>query len=97
MRLSVRFVILRVLAAIAYAVTSLADKLTLRGFVRNLDIRAELITNSVHDTLQEHLLREFNVYSWAGRMLLYAAVMRLRNRLRAKLRSAVTPLSRGGA
>jgi trehalose 6-phosphate synthase len=58
-RLSLRFIIplLAVLAAIAYAVVPLVDKLTLRWFVRDLDIRAELITNTVYDTLQEQVLR----------------------------------------
>ena len=59
MRLSLRFIIplLMVLAAIAYAVVPLVDKLTLRWFVRDLDIRAELITNTVYDTVQDQVLR----------------------------------------
>ena len=59
MRLSLRFIIplLLVLATIAYAVVPLVDKLTLRWFVRDLEIRAELITNTMHDTLQEQVLR----------------------------------------
>jgi trehalose 6-phosphate synthase len=59
MRLSLRFIIplLLVLAAIAYAVLPLVDKLTLTWFVRDLDIRAELMTNTLRDPLQEHILR----------------------------------------
>jgi len=49
--------LLLVLAAIAYAVVPLVDKLTLRWFVRDLEIRAELITNTMQDTLQEQVLR----------------------------------------
>jgi trehalose 6-phosphate synthase len=59
MRLSLRFIIplLLVLAAIAYAVLPLVDKFTLTWFVRDLDIRAELVTNTLHDPLQEHIVR----------------------------------------
>ncbi|MFO0215659.1 MAG: trehalose-6-phosphate synthase [Burkholderiales bacterium] len=48
--------LLLVLAAIAYAIAPLVDRLTLRWFVRDLDIRAELITNTIQDPLQELLL-----------------------------------------
>jgi len=59
MGLSLRFImpLLLVLSAIAYAVMPLVDQLTLRWFVRDLEIRAELVSNSVHDTLQENILR----------------------------------------
>mgnify|MGYP003413410641 FL=1 len=42
MRLSLRFIIplMLALAAIAYSVVPLVDQLTLRWFVRDLDIRA---------------------------------------------------------
>ncbi|HTT40677.1 MAG TPA: trehalose-6-phosphate synthase [Burkholderiales bacterium] len=55
MRLSLRFVLplLLVLAAIAYGVTQLADRLTLRWFVRDLDIRTSLIASTVEDSLRE--------------------------------------------
>jgi len=59
MGLSLRFILplLLVLSAIAYAVMPLVDQLTLRWFVRDLEIRAELVSNSVHETLQENILR----------------------------------------
>lgn len=61
MRLSLRFVIplLLALAAFAYAVVPLVDKLTLRWFVRDLDIRASLIANTVQEPIQD-LLRSGN-------------------------------------
>ncbi|HKP28472.1 MAG TPA: trehalose-6-phosphate synthase [Gemmatimonadales bacterium] len=54
MRLSLRFVIplLLALAAFAYAAVPLVDRLTLRWFMRDLDIRATLIANTVQETLQ---------------------------------------------
>jgi trehalose 6-phosphate synthase len=57
MRLSLRFVLplMLALAAIAWAVAPLVDKLTLRWFVRDMDIRAELIANTMHDPLVEQL------------------------------------------
>jgi trehalose 6-phosphate synthase len=57
MRLSLRFVIplLLALAAFAYAVVPLVDRLTLRWFVRDLDIRASLIANTVQEPMQELL------------------------------------------
>ena len=55
MRLSLRFVIplLLALAALGYAVVPLVDKLTLRWFVRDLDIRATLVANTVQDRVQD--------------------------------------------
>src|SRR5436190_3301885 len=55
MRLSLRFIIPLLLAvgAIAYAVVPLVDELTLRWFMRDLDIRATLIANTVQDPLQD--------------------------------------------
>jgi trehalose 6-phosphate synthase len=35
--------------------------------------------------LMRNLVREFNVYRWAGRMLLDAAAMRQRKRFRARI------------
>ena len=57
MRLSLRFVLplMLVLAAIAYGVAPLVDQLTLRWFVRDMDIRAKLIANAMHDPLVEQL------------------------------------------
>src|SRR5574340_16696 len=57
MRLSLRFVLplMLVLAGIAYAVAPLVDQLTLRWFVRDLDIRATLIANTIHEPLQAQL------------------------------------------
>lgn len=55
MRLSLRFIIplAIVLAAIAYAVIPLVDQLTLKWFVRDIDIRSTLIANAVQDPLLE--------------------------------------------
>ena len=59
MRISLRFVIpLAVaLAAIAYAVVPLVDRLTLNWFVRDLEMRAKLITNATQEPLST-LVRE---------------------------------------
>ena len=55
MRLSLRFVIplLLALAALGYAVVPLVDKLTLKWFVRDLDIRATLVANTVQERVQD--------------------------------------------
>jgi trehalose 6-phosphate synthase len=55
MRLSLRFVVplLIALAAFAYAVVPLVDKLTLKWFSRDLDIRANFVANAVEEPLQE--------------------------------------------
>ena len=45
-----------VLAGIAYGVAPLVDQLTLRWFVRDLDIRATLVVNAIEEPLQEQLL-----------------------------------------
>jgi len=52
-----RFVLplLLVLAGIGYAVAPLVDQMTLRWFVRDLDLRASLIVNTVQEPLQEQL------------------------------------------
>jgi len=57
MRLSLRFVLplLLVLAAIAYGVAPLVDRLTLGWFVRDLDMRSALIANTIQEPLQEQL------------------------------------------
>lgn len=57
LRLSLRFVIpLAIsLAVLAYAVVPLVNKLTLRWFVRDLDIRSQLIARTLHDPLAELL------------------------------------------
>ena len=57
MRLSLRFVLplMLVLAGIAYAIAPLVDQLTLRWFVRDLDVRATLIVNTIQEPLQEQL------------------------------------------
>jgi trehalose 6-phosphate synthase len=61
MRLSLRFIVplFLALAAFAYAVVPLVDKLTLRWFVRDLDMRASLIANTVQEPMQD-LLRAGN-------------------------------------
>ncbi len=58
MRLSLRFVLplLLVLAAIAYAVTPLVDRLTLSWFVHDLDSRSALIANTIQEPLLEQLV-----------------------------------------
>ncbi len=57
MRLSLRFVLPLglVLIAIAYAVVPLVDQLTLRWFVRDLDIRSALIADTLQEPLEEQL------------------------------------------
>ena len=59
MRLSLRFIIplAITLAAIAYAVVPLVDRLTLQWFVRDLDIRTSLITRTIQEPLGD-LVRE---------------------------------------
>lgn len=54
MRLSLRFIVplLVVLAALAYAVVPLVDKLTLQWFVRDLDSRAGAVATTIHEPLQ---------------------------------------------
>lgn len=55
MRLSLRFLVplLLAIAACAYAVVPLVDNLTTRWFVRDLDLRASLIANTLHDPLTD--------------------------------------------
>ncbi|MBT1074007.1 alpha,alpha-trehalose-phosphate synthase (UDP-forming) [Geobacter grbiciae] len=57
LRLSLRFVIPLVvaLAILAYAVVPLVDKLTLRWFVRDIDIRSQLIASTLHEPLVQLL------------------------------------------
>jgi trehalose 6-phosphate synthase len=57
MRLSLRFILplLLALAAIAWGVAPLVDQLTQRWFVRDMDIRADLIANAMREPLLEHL------------------------------------------
>ena len=54
MRLSFRFIVplALALAAIAYAVVPLVDQFTLKWFVRDLEIRTSLITNTIQEPLQ---------------------------------------------
>ncbi|HET7619871.1 MAG TPA: hypothetical protein VFK20_15295, partial [Vicinamibacterales bacterium] len=61
MRLSLRFVVplFLALAIFAYAAVPLVDRLTLKWFVRDLDIRVNLIANTVEDPLQD-LIRTGN-------------------------------------
>ena len=60
MRLSLRFVLPLLLAIglVAYAVRPLVDQLTLKWFVRDLDIRAMLIANTVQEPLVELVARQ---------------------------------------
>ena len=57
MRLSLRFILPLgiALGVIAYAVVPLVDSLTLHWFIRDLDMRAALIVNTMQDALQEDL------------------------------------------
>jgi len=57
MRLSLRFILplVLVLGAIAYGVVPLVDGLTLRWFVRDLDIRSQLIASAAQEPLVELL------------------------------------------
>ncbi len=61
MRLSLRFIVPLFLALgiLAYAVVPLVNGLTLKWFVRDLDIRANLIANTVEEPLQD-LIRTGN-------------------------------------
>jgi trehalose 6-phosphate synthase len=58
MRLSFRFIIplALVLAAIAYAVVPLVDRLTLRWFVNDMDMRSNLIASAIRDSIQDSLI-----------------------------------------
>jgi trehalose 6-phosphate synthase len=55
MRLSLRFVLplLLALTVVAYAVLPLAESLTERWFIRDLDIRASLVANTVRDQIDD--------------------------------------------
>src|SRR5919106_4057296 len=55
MRLSLRFIIplVLVLAAFAWAMVPLVDELTLRWFMRDLDLRATLVANALREPLQD--------------------------------------------
>lgn len=55
MRLSLRFIIplVAVLTLITYAVVPLVENFTLRWFVRDLDIRSKLVSDTVQDSLAE--------------------------------------------
>jgi trehalose-6-phosphate synthase len=55
LKLSLRFIIPLVLALglLAYSVVPLVDKLTLRWFVRDMDMRSQLIANTLHEPLSE--------------------------------------------
>jgi trehalose 6-phosphate synthase len=57
MRLSLRFIVplLIVLALFAYAVLPLVDGLTVRWFMRDLDIRASLIANTVQEPIHNSI------------------------------------------
>jgi trehalose 6-phosphate synthase len=57
MRLSLRFVLplILVLAVFAYTVAPLVDRMTLSWFVRDVDIRADLIANTIQDPLEDQL------------------------------------------
>ena len=53
MRISLRFVVplIIAMALVAYGVVPLVDRLTLRWFVRDLDIRSEFVANTIAEPL----------------------------------------------
>ena len=57
MRLSLRFVLplMLVLAAVAWGVAPLVNQLTLRWFIHDMDIRADLIANAMREPLLDQL------------------------------------------
>ncbi len=57
MRLSLRFILplICALSLIAYAVVPIVDTLTFRRFVNDTEIRSELVTNTLHDSLVQLL------------------------------------------
>lgn len=57
LRLTMRFILPLVIAMtlLAYALLPLVDKLTLHWFTRDLDIRSQLITNTIQEPLSEFL------------------------------------------
>jgi trehalose-6-phosphate synthase len=61
LRLSLRFVLplVVVLALLAFAIVPIVDNLTLRWFVRDMDIRSQLITSTIQEPLVE-LLQQGN-------------------------------------
>lgn len=63
MRLTLRFIIPLVIAMtlLAYALLPLVDKIALHWFTRDLDIRSQLIANTIHEPLGDFLLQE-NTY-----------------------------------
>jgi len=56
-RLSLRFVLplALVLGLFAYAVVPLVDNLTLRWFIRDLDMRSQSLASALQDPLQEYV------------------------------------------
>jgi trehalose 6-phosphate synthase len=63
LRLTLRFVLplLLILAALAYAVMPLVDRLTLRWFTSDLDLRARLIANTIDEPLEALLALEDSI------------------------------------
>ncbi|WP_420473772.1 alpha,alpha-trehalose-phosphate synthase (UDP-forming) [Noviherbaspirillum sp. ST9] len=59
-RLSLRFIVplALVLGACAYVVVPLMDSLTVRWFVRDLDIRSQLIASTLQEPLAEHIVQK---------------------------------------
>ncbi len=57
MRLALRFVLplMLVLGGFAYAIVPLVDQLTMRWFIRDMDIRSALIANTVSEPLLEQV------------------------------------------
>lgn len=57
LRLPLRFIVplALILALLAYAVVPLVDNLTLRWFVKDLDIRSQALANTLQDSLSEYV------------------------------------------
>lgn len=60
MRLSLRFILplILVITGIAYAVMPLVDRLTVRWFIKDLDVRATLVANTIQEPLHDQLSTE---------------------------------------
>jgi trehalose-6-phosphate synthase len=77
MRLSLRFLLplVLVLAALAYAVIPLVDTLTLKWFVRDIEIRVQLIAGAVEGPLTELIASESKAESNAKLMAYFQRII----------------------
>jgi trehalose-6-phosphate synthase len=60
MRLSIRFILplFLVLGFIAYLTVPLVDKITEKWFMRDIQMRSELVLNSIHESLVQNLIKK---------------------------------------